>query len=172
MKRLEDNRKIGKLSYILKMIVVVIFCIILVINIWFLFSKYVLGEELPSVLGYKTAVVLTGSMDPTFSAGDILIYHEETEYEVGDVVIFECDGYYVTHRIVGTEGGYFITKGDANNVEDMERLDSSNIEGKMVFIMQGIGDYVNIFTTPFGMLVLLLLGVLVFEVPKFFKKEK
>ncbi len=172
MKKIESNSKLGKIYITFKIIVVVIFSVIMLINVWLLFSEYVLGEELPSIYGYKTAVVLSGSMDPTFSAGDVLVYHEETEYEVGDVVIFACDGYYVTHRIVGTEGEYFITKGDANDVEDMERLDASDIEGEMVCIIPRIGSFVSILTTPFGILMLILVGVLIFEVPKFFEREQ
>ncbi len=172
MKKLESSKCISKTFDIIKRLVVGILCIVLLLNIWLLFSKYVVGEELPNVLGYKTAVVLSGSMDPTFSAGDILLYHEEAEYEVGDIVIFKCDGYYVTHRIVGAEGEYFITKGDANDTEDLELLDPSQIEGEMVLIVPRIGSFVNFLTTPLGLLIMILLGVVIFEVPKFFNKEE
>lgn len=148
----------------------ILFLIILA-NCWFVFSKYVLNEELPSILGFKTAVVLSGSMDPVFSAGDLLIYHENAAYEVGDVVIFSSDGAMVTHRLIDTEGDSFVTKGDANDIQDPELLDPSYIEGEMIFIIPNMGTFVSFLTTPLGILILVFVGILIFEVPKFFTKE-
>lgn len=125
-----------------------------------------------SFLGLKNAVVLSGSMEPTFSAGDMLIYFERNEYEINDVVLFGSDNTFITHRIVGYENGYFITKGDANNTEDLELLDPGNIEGKMILIIPNLGYAIDFFSTPLGLLILILMGIVVFEVPKFFEKEQ
>lgn len=56
----------------------------------------------------------------------------------GDVIVFETDGGYVTHRYIGIDEealnsgskSYIVTKGDANNISDPELLDPLNIRGK------------------------------------------
>lgn len=161
----------GKTYKGIKIVVTAILFVVILANCWLVFSKYVLHEELPSILGVKTAVVLSGSMDPTFSAGDLLIYQEKEEYTVNDIVIFSSGGAMVTHRIIDTDGDYFITKGDANETQDQELLDPSQIEGEMIFSISGMGMFISFLTTPFGMLILVFLGIGVFEVPKFFSKE-
>lgn len=161
----------SKIFLLIKIIVTGMLSIVILANCWLVFSKYILNEELPSVFGVKTAVVLSGSMDPTFSAGDILIYYEEDEYEVEDIVIFNSGGAMVTHRIIDTEGDYFITKGDANDTQDKELLDPRQIEGEMILIIPNMGTVVSFLTTPLGMLILVFLGIGIFEVPKFFDKE-
>lgn len=78
---------------------------------------------LPGIFGKRPMIVLSGSMEPTFSEGS-LIYMEKTEFEdlhVGDIVSYGKDQI-VSHRIVekceGTRS--LITKGDANGFPDPE----------------------------------------------------
>lgn len=156
----------------IKIIVTVILFIIVIANCWIAFSKLVLKNDLPSFFGLKNAVVLSGSMEPVFSAGDLLIYFETKDYEIDDIVIFLSGGAFVTHRIIGEEDGYFITQGDANNVEDKELLNPENIEGEMIIAIPSIGSFINFLSTPLGLLILIFLGIAVFEVPKFFEKEE
>lgn len=155
----------------IKIIVTIVLSIVILLNCWLVFSRFVLKDDLPSVFGYKTAVVLSGSMEPTFSAGDMLIFKEQSEYEIDDIIIFASYGAYVTHRIVGEENESFITQGDANNTADQELLSPSQIEGEMIFIIPSIGNVISFLTTPLGILILFFAGVAIFEVPKFFEKK-
>ena len=117
------------------------------------------------MLGFSTSAVLSGSMEPAFSAGDFLIYREQAAYAVGDIVIFSEGGNYITHRIVGEVDGGFITQGDANNAPDQAILDPNNIEGRMVMFIPGLGGFILFLRTPLGVLCLIVLGLLFLELP-------
>ena len=84
----------------------------------------------------KMFVVDSGSMQPKLKVGDLIFVMNYSEYGIGDIVTYydkKFDGY-VTHRIIGkAEDGKFIMKGDFNNVEDEEKIDTNEIIGKVVF---------------------------------------
>ena len=54
----------------------------------------------PELFGWSRAVILSGSMEPSMSIGDLVIVHREKEYRVGDIVVFDSGGLSVTHRIL------------------------------------------------------------------------
>lgn len=137
-----------------------------------MFQRVVLKEELPSVFGYKRAMVLSGSMEPTISVGDLVIYKEQSEYQIDDVVIFTQSGVFVTHRIVGITTEGYITQGDANNVADGEIIPFENVEGKMIYVLSGFGNVSSFFQTPKGLVCLLLIGFLIIEIPSWLEKRK
>lgn len=158
-----------KVLSVFRVTVIVILSILLVINIWFLAARYFFHEDLPKVFGFSRAVVISGSMEPTFSPGDMLFFCESGNLEVGDIVIFRSDGDFVTHRIVGINENGYVTMGDANNTKD-GTISRSDIEGKMVLILPGMGNVADFLRTPLGFLVLLGVGVLINELPRLFDK--
>lgn len=85
------------------------------------------------------AVVISGSMIPSFDKNDIiLVQNIDRNYEVGDIVIFKTPdrNLPITHRIVSidTEGNIF-TAGDATKTIDWWRLKKEDIMGKVVLII-------------------------------------
>lgn len=76
--------------------------------------------------------VMTGSMETGIHKGDYIFIIKTNNYKKGDIVTYEKDNYYITHRIVKIEGNNIITKGDANNTED-EKISKDNIIGKYLF---------------------------------------
>ncbi len=86
------------------------------------------------LLGWKPVLVLSDSMEPTYTSGDILLIREKDETPtINDIVMFKQKNFgmnmYVTHRIVGKDINGFITKGDANNSEDPGRVQDADIVG-------------------------------------------
>ena len=79
---------------------------ILVINLTLIIKSYTNTEEVPTLGGYCPLIVLTGSMEPEISSGDMIICHtiEPSEVKTGDVISFfdpEGNGLsVVTHRVV------------------------------------------------------------------------
>ncbi len=76
--------------------------------------------------------VETGSMEDKIHAGDYILLNRKTDYKVGDVITYNVDNYFVTHRIIKIEGDKITTKGDANNTEDKE-INRDQIEGKVIY---------------------------------------
>lgn len=75
--------------------------------------------------------VKTGSMEDKIHAGDYILIYKMDNYNVGDVITFEVDDGFVTHRIIKINGDMLVTKGDANNTEDDE-IRKDDIIGKVI----------------------------------------
>ncbi|AIC95832.1 signal peptidase I [Shouchella lehensis] len=105
------------------------------------------GDEESSGLelfGYTSFTVLSNSMEPTFSAGDVIIIEQVENAEVGDVVTYMTpERRLFTHRIVNEsiEQGSksYITKGDNNSIEDRLPIVSEQIVGVHRFTIPKVG---------------------------------
>lgn len=83
-------------------------------------------------------LVKTGSMEDGIHVGDYILIYKKDNYNIGDIVTYEKDGYHVTHRIIKKNGNKIVTKGDANNIEDDE-INVRSIVGKVIYS----GGYLN-----------------------------
>ncbi len=86
--------------------------------------------------------VLTGSMEPNYNVGDIVIVKktDTDELKNKDVITFyssdpDMEGQIVTHRIIDIteENGQrlFETKGDSNKIADLEKVEENDVIGKV-----------------------------------------
>ena len=102
---------------------------------------------IPMVFGYNPLVVLSGSMEPTYKVGSILYYKKVAENDLnkGDVITFYSNKReVVSHRIVSINDGLIETKGDANNVADVNKINYSDVIGKVgKFNLQYVGYYIK-----------------------------
>jgi signal peptidase len=108
-------------------------------------------------------VVLSGSMEPAISPGDVVIV-ASGPVAVGDVITYRTGNEVpTTHRIVEEVDGAYRTKGDANENVDAGLVDPSQVLGNVVVVIPLIG-YVILWantTVGFALLVvvpLVLLG--------------
>ena len=85
--------------------------------------------------------ISTPSMDPTIPGRSYILVEKITgsDAEVEDVIVFrsedpEIEGSYNTHRIVEMIGDHeaFVTKGDANPVEDSIKVPAENVTGRFI----------------------------------------
>ena len=92
----------------------------------------------PRLIGYETMTVLSGSMQPTYGPGDVIVVSSEQASTVraGQIISFHTPGgdhHVVSHRIatVVSGGGHPVvqTKGDANASADpwKARLDGDSV---------------------------------------------
>ena len=75
--------------------------------------------------------VKTGSMEENIHVGDYVLIYKKSNYNVGDVVTYQKDDYFITHRIIKIDDNQIITKGDANNTVD-EKIALDDIIGKVI----------------------------------------
>ncbi len=151
---------------ILRGIITALLLLVVGINLWLGIQQSVLHREPPEIFGYSQLVAVSGSMEPEFSAGDVLLIKAKDDYQLGEVVTFrDSSGNLVTHRLVGRTGGQFITKGDANNVEDQELLPPERIVGALVTYVPAVGQVLLFLRTPLGMVILIAAGILLIELP-------
>lgn len=88
-------------------------------------------------------IVLTGSMDPTITAGSLVYVAQTGDYQPGDVITYTHDGVTVTHRIVEEKNGGYVTKGDANDQRDPYLVERSNVHGKAILWLPYYGTFLK-----------------------------
>ena len=97
----------------------------------------------------KARIVLTGSMEPAISAGDIIITTPITRKEpkVGDVIAYEAKRFngekvaVFSHRIIGGDlKSGFVVKGDANKSPDNQKPKAPDILGVVIFVIPFLGN--------------------------------
>lgn len=124
--------------------------LLVVMASWLCFDKFVLKHRVPSIFGYSSLMVATGSMSGTIEEGDLIIIRDTDDYKIGDIVTFFQDGDDIptTHRIINkevTDDGvtYWKTKGDANNSKDKRSITSDEIIGEVVLVIPYVGTFID-----------------------------
>lgn len=152
--------------------VLTVLVILLLFNIYIIASKKITGSISADFFGFSTAVVSSGSMEPEISVDDMIVIKEQDDYQEGDVITFERDGSLITHRIIEKSQNSFVTKGDANQVPDLEEVDMADVVGKTVFVIPKAGRVIYYLRTPLGMACIVFAGLLLLELPALFNKKK
>lgn len=125
-----------------------------------------------SIFGNYTLKVVTGSMEPTIMTGDFIIVHKAQPSELGvnDIITFYSDDpetkdLLITHRIIGIkEDGTYITKGDANNIEDHVAARPERVLGKYVRKARYLGLISSFADTRKLILLLVIIPMLVISI--------
>jgi len=111
----------------------------------------------PSWLGGSaTYIVVRGdSMLPTYSTGDLIVLEAQPAFAVGDVVGYRVpqgevgSGKIVIHRIVGIEpDGSFSMGGDNNPLPDPWHPQTSDVAGRAVLALPGVGGFIAQLMSP------------------------
>lgn len=142
---------------------------ILGINVYMVNANSLVGNRLPMPFGYGAAVVLSGSMEPEFCEGDLIIVKKTQDIAVNDIVVYEEAGSLVVHRIMKIDDESITTKGDANNVTD-DPIGISAIKGKVLFWIPFAGRIVAFLKTPIGTIIIIAAAIALVEIPR--RKEK
>lgn len=108
-------------------------------------------------LGVSVDIVLSGSMEPYLKTGALVFTDtSKTQPEIGDVIMFQQSDMKITHRVVNKENGTYITKGDANKLEDAEAVKPSQVMGTVLGSIPFLG-YGAMFLKKKTIFVILLL---------------
>ena len=107
-------------------------------------------------------------MSGEFETGDTILIKEikeESDLKIGDVITYRiAKNTLVTHRIVNItkigESLNYTLKGDANNVEDSEKILFSSIEGIYVKKLILIGKIISFMQKPYGMVIIFVVPIL------------
>ena len=120
--------------------------LLVVMASWLCFDKFVLKHRVPSIFGYSSLMVATGSMSGTIEEGDLIIIRDTGDYKIGDIVTFFQDGDDIptTHRIYNIdENGNWKTRGDANNSYDKRSITNDEIIGEVVLVIPYVGTFID-----------------------------
>jgi signal peptidase len=121
--------------------------LLVVMASWLCFDKFVLKHRVPSIFGYSSLIVSTGSMNGSdMKEGDLIIIRDTGDYKIGEIVTFFQDGDDIptTHRIYNIdEDGKWVTRGDANNSYDKRSITSDEIIGEVVLVIPYVGTFID-----------------------------
>ncbi|WP_369140159.1 LamG-like jellyroll fold domain-containing protein [Modestobacter versicolor] len=103
-----------------------------------------LASVAPAAVGWETSVVLSGSMEPGVSPGDVAVVRPVAadELTVGQVLLVDdpsSPGRLRLHRLVGIEDAGLLLQGDANPTPDPQLVDPSAVHGVGALRLPGLG---------------------------------
>ena len=152
---MKNKKLVGKVIDYTLNILIVILAIFLLISMYTAFQVKILGNEYSNFFGYSLFEVQTGSMHGTIESGDWIIVKTTRDVNIGDIVTYKHGNDFITHRIIESYKGTYITKGDANNTKD-DPIDQSQIVGRVVKTLHGFGILRKTIFNPFVILLLII----------------
>lgn len=165
----DSEKKKKRIRAVVRVTLLVIAALIVGLNVYGINASRLAGNTVPMPFGVGAAVVLSGSMEPELSVGDLLIVVSCDSYELRDVIVYQDGQTAITHRIVSISDNGIVTRGDANNVDD-DPITFEQIKGKVAFSIPFVGYLVNMIKTPLGTVV--ILGLAVFLLERSFRAQK
>ncbi len=164
----KEKQRIHILVKIISAILYVILIPIIIFNFTLILKSFINPHEIPDFLGYKTFVIISGSMEPTIMTEDAILVKEvaQDKIKIGDIISFSQGETIVTHRVIEMieENGKtkYKTKGDNNQVEDKEKISYEQIEGKYQFKINQFGIVTEILKSKITLIILILMVVIMY----------
>ncbi len=164
MSKVLDNKFI---KFLLKFIKVVVWIFVLLV-IFVILVQRIFNNRV-SIGSYRMFTVVTGSMEPVYNVGDVVISKEVEPSTInkGDDVVYlgeknDFKDKIVTHRVIKIENKdgeyYFTTKGVANDYSDPV-ISSSQLYGKVVYKPVVLSFLSSILNTRLGFYLLIFVPV-------------
>ncbi|MBQ7810454.1 MAG: signal peptidase I [Clostridia bacterium] len=127
----------------------------------------------PSVFGHSIYRVSSGSMSPELEVGDVILgksVSDPMDIKVGDIVTYkgsgELSGMLITHKVIvapeEVDGVLTLqTKGIANEIPDSP-ISAERVVSVVVCEVEFLAAFYNFFFSPWGLLTVIALIILVF----------
>lgn len=163
----KENQRIHTIGRIISVIIYIILIPMIIFNFTLIIKSFINPKETPDFFGYKSFVIVSGSMEPTIMTGDAIFVKEvpQKEIKTNDIISFSQGGTIVTHRVIETteENGVkrYKTKGDNNNTEDREKITYEQIEGKYQFKINQFGTIIKILKSKITLAILVIMIVII-----------
>ena len=124
---------------------------LVIVSIFFalygLFQVSILDKGYASYFGYALFEVESGSMSPTINAKDMVIVKETNKIKQDDIITYELENNFITHRVIEIKENKVVAKGDYNNYED-KTIPKDCIIGKVVLRIPKFGIWKEIALSP------------------------
>jgi len=185
MEQKTDKKKTGashKLATIVGAVICVVLIPVLIINVTLIIRSFVKPDEVPSMGGMFPLIVLTDSMYPDIQSGDLIICRTEDPETIqeGDVIsFFDPAGNgtsIVTHSVaeVTEVNGQtaWITRGIANNTNDVMPVPADNLVGVYQMRIPGLGNVVMFMQTTAGLIVCVVCPIILLIAWDIFRRKK
>lgn len=175
----KESKRIHTIGRIISAILYLILIPIIIFNFTLIIKSFMKPNETPDFFGYKSFVIVSGSMEPTIKKQDAILVKKipEAEIKVNDIISFTTKNQInVTHRVIEIqeENGIkkYTTKGDNNNTEDKEKITYEQIEGKYQFRINQFGMVIQILKSKVTLFLLVIAIILITYYQGRIKKKK
>ncbi len=162
----KENQRIHLIGKMVSIILYIILIPMIIFNFTLIIKSFINPKETPDFFGYKSFVIVSGSMEPTIMTGDAILVKEvpQKEIKTNDIISFSQGETIVTHRVIEIieENGVkrYKTKGDNNNTEDREKITYEQIEGKYQFKINQFGTIIKILKSKITLAILVIIIVI------------
>lgn len=97
------------------------------------YTPKILSKELNTQ--YPLATITSGSMWPALKVNDLILMKgiSGNDAQIGQIIIYKNSKGFTIHRLIKKDNGKLITKGDANNVDDVP-VKPEDVVGRIVYI--------------------------------------
>ncbi len=163
----KENQRIHTIGRVISAILYIVLIPMIIFNFTLIIKSFINPNKTPDFFGYKSFVIVSGSMEPTIKKGDAIFVKEvlEEEIKTNDIISFTQGETNVTHRIIGIsqENGInkYTTKGDNNNTEDKEKISYEQIEGKYQFKISQFGMVTGILKNKITLIILIAIIIVI-----------
>jgi len=124
-----------------------------------------------SFFNYRLFTVVSGSMEPSYEIGDVLIAKEKeaSKIEIGDTISYlgsigQFSDIVITHRVIDIDVKdgkyYFHTKGDANLIEDPLVVSEDKLYGVVIHKAALLSNVYRLVATQTGMFIFVVIPIL------------
>lgn len=161
-------RILSKIFKIICNILSFIIGIILIIALYAWMQVNMFDNEYASIFGYTVFDVVSGSMSGTIEINDYVIVKNTQDIELNDIITFRQEDSIVTHRVVQIMGNRLITRGDANNSDDVS-IPLDAVIGRVDFIIPKAGIWKDVIMEP-KILLMIFVTLILFTI--FFSVEE
>lgn len=164
-----------KITNIIQIVLAAIMVLIILLCAMFIINTLTHKDEPSKIFGFYIFELSGDSMRPEYKKGDLVFVKAPKDgvYMTDMVVTYKSkDGATITHKIVKIEGDLITCRGTSeNNTTDDAPITADMIYGQVRGAWAGFGNVKSFVTSPWGILAILLYGVLIFEGIPFIAKK-
>ncbi|MCI6265673.1 MAG: signal peptidase I [Erysipelotrichaceae bacterium] len=154
-------RTMDKIGQVMINLLIGLIIIVAAFTLYSYVALEVLDKDYVSLFGYTYFEVASGSMTPTINKEDMVIVKLNSDYKQEDIVTYNLNGDFITHRVKRIDTSTVTTKGDANNTKDAP-ISKDSILGKVVCIIPNFGIWKRVLLSP-RVLILLIITFTLFS---------
>jgi len=132
--------------------------------VFYILFAFLVASLSINLFNVKVFTNKSNSMYPTIKLGSLIVVKKSYEYNVGDIISYyaKINGReeIITHRIFRIGGNVYLTKGDANQAIDEQKVVPRLIIGKVILVIPCLGYPIGFAKTKIGLWSLIVLPAL------------
>lgn len=154
--------------YVIRAIVLAVLGTVLLLNLYGIYMQVIFKSDYPTVIGLARYISEANYPDCSIKKNDYLITADFLGYDKEDVIIYEkTDKSFSIDKIAKKVNDNIHLVSNVEEPMDKELI----IRGKVIYNFKGAGEYMSIVESPVGIVILAILIIIIYEVPRLISKS-